>query len=118
MLIAATQIIQERAILLRCGQVFLRYARCIPGENRMSRVGCDSRRSASASRTGVRVTLVVSSSVVGFLLPLPDFKTCPSFPELFAAQSVVRAGIAKFPLRWGSGHLGTGGTMIPKPGRT
>src|SRR6202171_4031866 len=102
MLIAATQIIQARATLLRCGQVFLRYARSIPGENRMSRVRCDSRRSVSASRTGVMDT-VVSSSVVGFLLPLPDFKTCPSFPKLFAAQSVVRAGIAKFPLRWGSG---------------
>jgi hypothetical protein len=88
MLIAATQIIQARATLLRCGQVFLRYARSIPGENRMSRVGCDSRRSASASRTGVMDT-VVSSSVVGFLLPPPDFKTCSPLPAPFAARSIV-----------------------------
>jgi hypothetical protein len=32
---------------------------------------------------------VVSSSVVGFLLPPPDFKTCPPLPAPFAARSVV-----------------------------
>jgi hypothetical protein len=60
--------------LLRCGQSFLRNALTISGENRMSRVRCDSSRSVSASREGVMDTLAASSSGAGLGLLARDFK--------------------------------------------